>query len=177
MKKNIICLTLIMLSTTTLALTSEEKTMQEKENMKMLAQMGLPLPGSGIKIVPRAMLGLTSEEIAQGDKEMAEFKDKGYVSKYINRHRELLSMTPTMVKKELSANAKKESEGYTGLRASINQMKLAFAFPSLSQNKSVKAADNDINLMAVAPKGAFHQELGGWSGAFIKKLAHALIAS
>ena len=139
MKKNIICLTIIMLSTTTFALTSEEKAAQEKENMKMLAKMGLPLPGSGIKVVPRAMLGLTPEEIAQGDKEMAEFKDTGYVNKYINRPRELLSMTPTMVKKELKASANKESEGYTGLSADVNQMKLAFSFPSLSQKKFLKA--------------------------------------
>lgn len=165
MKKNIICLTLIMLSTTVFALTSEEKAAQEKENMKILAQMGLPLPGSGIKVVPRAMLGLTPEEIAQGDKEMAEFKDKGYVNKYINRPRELLSMTPTMVRKELSASANKESEGYTGLSANVNQMKLAFVFPSLNQNKSLKATSDDMNVIAVAPKGGFHQELGGWSGA------------
>ena len=165
MKKNIICLTIIMLSTTTFALTSEEKAAQEKENMKMLAQMGLPLPGSGIKVVPRSMLGLTPEEMAQGDKEMAEFKDKGYVSKYINRPRELLSMTPTMVKKELKASSNKESEGYTGLSTDVNQMKLAFSFPSLSQNKFLKATSDDINVMAAAPKGGFHKEIGGWSGA------------
>lgn len=154
-----------MLSTTTFALTSEEKVAQEKENMKMLAQMGLPLRGSGIKVVPRAMLGLTPEEMAQGDKEMAEFKDKGYVNKYINRPRELLSMTPTMVKKELRASANKDSEGYTGLSASVNQMKLAFVFPSLNQNQSLKATSDNINVMAAAPKGGFHQEIGGWSGA------------
>ena len=166
MKKKIICfLIFITLSTTTFALTSEEKAAQEKENMKMLAQMGLPLPGSGIKVVPRAMLGLTSEEISQGDKEMAEFKDKGFINKYINRPRELLSMTPLMVKKDLVANTDKESEGYTGLSASINRMKLAFVFPSLNQNKSLKATSDDINVMASAPKGGFHQDLGGWSGA------------
>lgn len=165
MKKRMICLAFMALSATTFALTPEEKETQEKENMKMLAQMGLPLPGSGIKIVPRSMLGLTPEEIAQGDKEMIEFKEKGYVNKYINRPRELLSMTPTLVKKELKANANKESNGYTGLSPNVSQMKLAFTFPSLTKNKSLNATAADINVMAAAPKGGFHQELGGWSGA------------
>lgn len=97
----------MLLSTlTTFALTSEEKAAQEKKNMKILEQMGLPLPGSGIKLVPRAMLGLTPEEIAQGDKEMAEFKEKGYVNKYINRPRELLSITQAKVKKEIKSSLK-----------------------------------------------------------------------
>lgn len=166
MKKNIICVALIALSSATFALTPEEKAEAEKENMKMLAQMGLPLPGSGIKVVPRSMLGLTPEEIAQGDKEMAEFKDKGFVNKYINRPRELLAITPTKVKRELKASVSKENDSYTGLSANVNQMKLAFTFPSLNKNKSLMAtASSDINVMAAAPKGGFHQELGGWSGA------------
>jgi hypothetical protein len=163
MKKKIILSALLALSATAFALTPEERAEAEKENMKMLAQMGLPLPGSGIKVVPRAMLGLTPEEIAQGDKEMAEFKEKGYVNKYINRPRELLSMTPSMVKKELRTSVNKKSDGYTGLSADVSQMKLAFTFPSLNKNKSLEATG--INIMAAAPKGGFHQELGGWSGA------------
>ena len=164
MKMKIILSALIALSATAFALTPEERAEAEKENMKILAQMGLPLPGSGIRVVPRTMLGLTPEEIAQGDKEMAEFKEKGYVNKYINRPRELLSMTPTRVKNELKTSVNKESDGYTGLSANVSQMKLAFTFPSLNKNKSLKAAD-DINVMTAAPKGGFHQELGGWSGA------------
>lgn len=166
MKKKIILSTLIVLSATAFALTPEERVEAEKENMKMLAQMGLPLPGSGIKVVPRAMMGLTPEEIAQGDKEMAEFKEKGYVNKYINRPRELLAITPAKVKRELKASVSKENDSYTGLSANVNQMKLAFTFPSLNKNKSLMAtAFSDINVMAAAPKGGFHQELGGWSGA------------
>lgn len=114
MKNRMIFFTLMLLSTvTTFALTSEEKAAQEKENMKILEQMGLPLPGSGIKLVPRAMLGLTPEEIAQGDKEMAEFKEKGYVNKYINRPRELLSITQAMVKKEIKSSLKEGGNSYT----------------------------------------------------------------
>jgi len=165
MKKNIICVALIALSSATFALTPEEKAEAEKENMKMLAQMGLPLPGSGIKVVPRSMLGLTPEEITLGDKEMAEFKEKGFVNKYINRPRELLAITPTKVKREIKESVSKENDSYTGLSANVNQMKLAFTFPGLNKNKSLKTFSDDINVIAAAPKGGFHQKLGGWSGA------------
>lgn len=165
MKKKIILSALMAFSSMAFALTPEEHAEAEKENMKMLAQMGLPLPGSGIKVVPRALLGLTPEEVAQGDKEMAEFKEKGFVNKYINRPRELLAITPTKVKRELKASVSKENDSYTGLSANVNQMRLAFTFPSINKNKSLKAFSDDINVMAAAPKGGFHQELGGWSGA------------
>jgi hypothetical protein len=165
MKEKLIVSALIVLSAAAFALTPEERAEAEKKNMKMLAQMGLPLPGSGIKVVPRAMLGLTPEEITQGDKEMAEFREKGYVNKYINRPRELLSVTPALVRKELKASVAPPGKEYTGLSANVSQMKLAFVFPSLNKNKSLKAIGNDINVIAAAPKGGFHQELGGWSGA------------
>lgn len=165
MKKKIILAALMILSTPLLALTSQERADAEKENMQILAEMGLPLPGSGIKLVPRPMLGLAPEEISQGDKEMAEFKEKGYINKYINRPRELLSITPSMVSSELKSRNNKDSDSYTGLSPNINKMKLAFTFPSLDKNKSLKAYSNDLNIMAAAPKGGFHEELGGWSGA------------
>jgi hypothetical protein len=133
--------------------------------MKILAKMGLPLPGSEIKIVPRIMLGLTPEEIAQGDKEMAEFRENGYVNKYINRPRELLSMTPTMVKNEIRTSLNKDSDSYTGLNSDVHHMKLAFVFPTIKRNKSIQPGSENIQVMAYAPQGGFHKEIGGWSGA------------
>lgn len=62
------------------------------------------------------------------------------------------------------ARVNKESDGYTGLSTNVSQIKLAFTFPSLEKNKSLKTTE-DINIIAAAPKGGFHQELGGWSGA------------
>lgn len=151
------------LSAATFALTPEEKASQEQENMKILAQMGLPLPGSGIKIVPRALMMLSPEEIQQGDKEMAEFREKGYVNKYINRPRELLAMTPTVVKKELRTS--KQSETTTGLSRDVKQLKLAFQFPGTLRNKTLRSISSDIAVLAAAPKGGFHDDKGGWSGA------------
>jgi hypothetical protein len=165
MKKTIICATLMAFSATTFALTPQERAAQEQENMKMLSQMGLPLPGSGIKIVPRSMMDLSPEEIQQGDKEMAEFKEKGYVNKYINRPRELLSMNESLVEKEFIKSAGKTSDTNTGLSRHVNDMKLAFKFPDISKNKMLVTSSSDIHVLASAPKGGFHEDKGGWSGA------------
>jgi hypothetical protein len=166
MKKEIMCVVLIAISTTVFALTPEERGAQEIKNMKLLAQMGLPLPGSGIKIVARAMLGLTPEEIRQGDKEMAEFREKGYVNKDINRPRELLKINQSFVKKNLMNVTPKTGDEYTGLSRDINQIKLAFKFPGLAKNKYFAVSSpSDIQILAAAPKGGFHADKGGWSGA------------
>ncbi len=171
MKKEMICVVLMAISSIAFALTPQERAEQEIENMKLLAQMGLPLPGSGIKIVPRSMLGLTSEEIQQGDKEMVEFREKGYVNKDINRPRELLKINKSFVKKTLIRASAKTSDEYTGLSRHINQIKLAFKLPSLSENRNfsskrnLAAVPSDIQVLAAAPKGGFHADKGGWSGA------------
>lgn len=165
MKKTIICVALLTCSSVSFASAPEEKIAQEKENMKMLAALGLPLPGSGINLVPRTSLNLSPEEISQGDKEMAEFREKGYVNKYINRPSELLALTPNKVKKEIGASINKNSDSYTGLSANINQIKLGFKFPSLSKNKRFLGSSSDIYVLAATPQGGFHQESGGWSGA------------
>lgn len=165
MKIKIILSALVVLSSSAMALSPQERAAAEQDNMKMLAEMGLPLPGSGIRVVPRAMLGLPPEVITQGDKEIAEFHEKGYVNKYINRPQELLKMTPSMVKNELRESLHKNRDEYTGLKANTNSMRLAFVFPGIEKNTSLKSAMSEIHVLAAAPKGGYHKELGGWSGA------------
>ncbi|MBA3535871.1 MAG: hypothetical protein H0T84_04580 [Tatlockia sp.] len=162
MKKRLICVALMVISAATYALTADEKADQEIENMKILEKMGLPLPGSGIKVVPRSMMNLSPEEIQQGDKEMAEFKEKGYVNKYINRPHELLSMNESLVKKELMKSEGRKNPTSTGLSRDVNQIKLAFKFPVKTQ--MLAASSQDIKMLAAAPKGGFHEDKGGWSG-------------
>lgn len=157
---------LIAISSTVFSLTPQEREAQEIDNMKLLAQMGLPLPGSGIKIVPRSMLGLTPEEIQQGDKEVAEFRAKGYVNKDISRPRELLKINQSYVKKTLMVASQKTGDEYTGLSKNINQIKLAFKFPGLTKNRHLAmSGSSEIQVLAAAPKGGFHADKGGWSGA------------
>lgn len=164
--KNLLTYTLfISVSLNAFALSQEEKAIQEKENMKILAEMGLPLPGSGIKLVPRTLLGLTSEELLLAEREIKEYKERGYINRDLTRVRELLSINHQLVLKELNKRAAIKSETYTGLSSDITKIKLAFNFPVLDKSRHLKLVKNDIEMLGAAPKGGFHDELGGWSGA------------
>lgn len=117
-------------------LSAEERAAQEKENMKMLAEMGLPLPGSGIKLVPRTVFGRSDEEMKQAEQERAEIQTQGYINKYTSRPKELLNLHDD-VKKDLrlfAANAK--NPRYTGISPTVKDLKLAFDL-NRSTNKKV----------------------------------------
>lgn len=63
------------------ALTPEERELAEQKNMKMLEKLGLPPFHSGIKIVPRALLGLPEEVLKKGADEEKQRKLFGYKKK------------------------------------------------------------------------------------------------
>lgn len=165
MNKKMIFVVLMALSTIIYAINAEEKKKQEQENMKLLAQMGLPLPGSGIRIVPRAQLNLPEELIETGKKDEEESRAKGYVTRYNNYPRELLNITEDRVAKEIKESLAKLNDTYTGFRKNTDELKLAFKFPSLSKNNHLFNYAPEIHMLAAVPKGGFHPELGGWSGA------------
>ncbi|MGV3740114.1 MAG: hypothetical protein ACO1N3_02325 [Gammaproteobacteria bacterium] len=64
----------------------------EAMRMKMLSDLGLPLPGSGIKIVPRAQLHLSEEQIALGKKAEEEMRTLGYAINSSDYPKELLNI-------------------------------------------------------------------------------------
>lgn len=160
--KKILVTTLALCSFASFASTPGELAEQEKENMKMLAQLGLPLPGSGIKVVPRSELHLTEEQMLQGAREDQEIRDKGYVSTYTNRPRELLTIEKNISKNHLLANQPLSNES-TELRSSPKQIPLAFKYKGIEVNKGI-AASGGVKLIAAAPKGAYHADQEGWSG-------------
>lgn len=166
MKKKMIGILIASISLAATALTPDERMQVEKDNLKLLEELGLPLPGSGIKIVPRAMLGMDSAQIEAGNRARAEFNEKGYVEKFINYPAQLLSISPEKVKKELKSVRYPVSKEYSGLSENISKLKLAFDFPSLKNNRNLMNSESSsITILAATPKGAFHEELGGWSGA------------
>jgi len=166
MKIKTLCKTLITLSALTLALNIQAKESDnEKERMEILAKYGLPLPGSGIKVIPRSMLNLPQEVIDKGNKEKQEAQSNGYVKRYNNLPRELLSVTPELVKKQLSASLTRNMDSYTGFKSSVDQFKLAFNFPTVSKNKTLSSSNMQVKVIAATPMGGFHKNKGGWSGA------------
>lgn len=74
------------------AQTTEERKLAEERNMEMLEKMGLPAFNSGIKIVPRAMLGIQEKVIKKGAEEEKQRKTLGYAKKSTSRPIELLTL-------------------------------------------------------------------------------------
>ena len=125
------------------------------ERMAMLAEMGLALPDSGIKLVPRSTFNLTEEETRIGMDEEEQMKSKGYVEEDNTRPMELINF---------KAHAKSEYAQYSGisqdksthLRREIKELKLGFKFTGVPKSLM-------INSIGIVPQGGFHEK--GWSGA------------
>lgn len=148
-------------------ITDNDETMR----MKMLSDLGLPLPGSGIKIVPRAQLHLSEEQLALGKKAEEEMKTLGYAINPSEYPKELLNMRHK-IQSQRKLQAASLSDESTELRSKIQDLKLAFKFKGVSQLKNSHSrklqstlSSNEVTLIGVVPQGGFHKEKGGWSGA------------
>lgn len=119
---------------------------------------------SGIKLVPRAMLGLTPEQLKKGAKAEEEMKTLGYALEDTNRPIELLNYR-NYSKSQFKLYAGNTSDTSTHLRAHIRELKLAFKFKGVPQGKFLTQAAGNITLLGAAPQGGFHEDKGGWSGA------------
>jgi len=150
------------LSLTACAFTPSERAEQIKANERILAELGLPLPGSGIQIVPRSQLGMPDELLKQGLDEIKQRKAFGYAEKYDSYIPELLAMKKTAPQdiKLYSVNQRDES---THLRKSVRDLKLAFKFPNKDTIGKLHSTYG-VQTLGAAPQGAYSPDLG-WSGA------------
>lgn len=138
----------------------------KEERMKILQDLGLPLPGSGIKLVPRSMMGLPPDVIKEGEKSLREIKTLGYAIDKGPRAQELLSFR-SRAQYEFKTLKNNESITSTHIRRNRNQVKLAF-----NQSPSYKniAHFREINTIGYVPFGSFQKkedglsDKTGWSG-------------
>lgn len=164
MKTKILVLSLVSFAAFSASqLTPEQEKIEEQKRMKALSDLGLPLPGSGIKLVPRAMLELSKEQLEKGAKAEEEMKTLGYALVNTNRPQELLNFH-NYAKTQFKLYASNHRDTSTHLRQQIKDLKLAFNFKGVPQGTVLSAAGN-ITLLGVAPQGGFHEDKGGWSGA------------
>jgi hypothetical protein len=155
MNKKILVL-LIPLTSWAASETQEERNLREERHMKMLAEIGLPLPDSGIKLVPRSMLGLPQEVIDQGLKDEESLKINGYIFENTIRPMELINFrTHALAQFKQYANITNVTS--THIRPNIQDLKLGFAFKGLPNELGIKT-------IGFVPQGGFHEESGGWSG-------------
>lgn len=157
MNKKILALLLIPLTTWAASETQEERKLREERHMKMLAEIGLPLPDSGIKLVPRSMLGLPQEVIDQGLKDEESLKKNGYISENTIRPMELINFR-THALAQFKQYANNTNVASTHIRSNIQGLKLGFTFKGLPNDLGIKT-------IGFVPQGGFHEESGGWSGA------------
>jgi hypothetical protein len=159
-------------------LTEDQKKIEEQKNIQMLKELGLPLPGSGIKLVPRAMLGLSEEQLKKGVKAEEDMKTLGYSLQDTNRPANLLRFRH-YAKMQFKTNINNASDTSTHLRENLGDLKLAFKFEGILKHNRLNYQsnsflpeesnqhndlDNDLTLIGVAPQGGFHEDKGGWSG-------------
>lgn len=169
--QNFIKKILIFLSTLHMALPgialAEVVDTDEAMRMKMLSDLGLPLPGSGIKIVPRAQLHLSEEQIALGKRAEEEMRTLGYAINSSDYPKELLNIRRQLRPRHTLQTAPLSDES-TELRPKIQDLKLAFKYEGVTQLQNVhsyRLSSNEITLIGAVPQGGFHKEKGGWSGA------------
>ncbi|KTC84419.1 hypothetical protein [Legionella drozanskii] len=164
MKKKILALSLISFAAFSAnTLTPEQEKIEEQKRMKVLSELGLPLPGSGIKLVARTALDLSKEQLEKGAKAEEEMKTLGYAVVDTNRPIELLNFH-NYSKTQFKLYAGNNRATSTHLRPQIKDLQLAFKFKGVPQGNALMAAGN-ITLLGVAPQGGFHEDKGGWSGA------------
>ena len=128
----------------------------KEERMKILSDLGLPLPGSGIKLVPRATFGLTEDEMKIGLLEEQQMKTNGYIEENSPRPMELIYFKEH-AKLQFKQYANVSSDASTHLRTSIKDLKLGFKFKGVPRSLVT-------NYIGIVPQGGFHKE-EGWSGA------------
>jgi len=153
----------ILLSTLTISAFAQRSPEQDKLIDKIRAELGLPEFRSGIKIVPRSQLGMPDEVLKEGQAEARQRKKIGYAEKNMPYVSELLEMKTTapIHIKQYATNLNDQG---TYLRKSINDLKLAFKFKEIT-NDRLSPYGLHITMLGAAPQGGFHEESGGWSGA------------
>ena len=150
------------ISLTACAITPAERAEQIKANEQILAELGLPLPNSGIQIVPRSQLNLPEEYLKQGLAEIKQRKELGYVEKDDPYITELLAMKKTAAN-DINLYASNLNSESTHLRKSVHDLKLAFEFPGAESKGNLHYVQG-MQILGAAPQGGYDQD-AGWSGA------------
>lgn len=137
-------------------ITAEQLKIDQQNSIKMLTGLGLPLPDSGIKLVPRAMLDLPPKILEQGQRDEESIRKYGYILENTVRPMELIHFKQHALQ-ELNQYAGNTNAASTHLRSTVKALKLGFAF------KGINVAG--MKNIGFVPQGSFHEEVGGWSGA------------
>jgi hypothetical protein len=124
----------------------------KEERMRILSELGLPLPDSGIQLVPRALLNLPKEVLEKGAREEEQMNKQGYVEEEIQYPKELMNIR-AHAQLEFDYFAKGNSDTSTHIRRHAEDLKTGFTPKNLKK---------EFDYIGSAPEGGFHES--GWSG-------------
>lgn len=125
-----------------------------ESHKKILAGLGLPLPDSGIRIIPRAMFGMSSEMLEEGSKMAIKEQEIGYRPIDNGRALELINFRAHATE-QLAHYGADKNDASTVIRKNPADIKLAF-----KPDTGFKNLSSDI--IGAVPQGSFSPE--GWSG-------------
>jgi hypothetical protein len=125
----------------------------KSQELALIAE-GLPVPGSGITVVPRSQLHLSKKEEDYFAARSAQQLQKGFISEYNTRAKELLSLHQTI--QYHYEKYKNDTNPYsTSLKHTIAEIPMAYA--------STPVSANNIKIIGFSPMGTYIKDQG-WTG-------------
>ncbi len=158
MKKTIIILTLIPLLV--FAFTAEQKDAFNQANIKALEKQDLPIPTSGVRVVPQESIKMQGWQKRQMLDESKQMRTKGYIEKTSTRAYELMNIKAKIIKIEARQKVSLANMGTSShMRQSPEDIPFAYTY--------IGAPIEDmIEFYGIAPVGTYVEEpLAGWTGA------------
>ncbi len=126
----------------------------DENDKAFLASIGLPLPDSGIHIVPRSTMNLPEDIIEKGNKVKMQMENQGYAEDDSFRPQELLTFKKhAEMQFKMYKDDRRDSS--THIRQYSKELKLAFKYKGIPKTLVSKT-------IGFVPQGSFHEN--GWSG-------------
>lgn len=128
-----------------------------QEEYEFFVKKGLPIPGSGVHIMPaREMYPEKKRSVLSIKSSVSDFKKRGYVAAQ-NKKATLLLSLPMMAKKDYAeSNSDKLRPQSTHLRHKISDLKMAYDYRGVPESLIKK-------IIGFAPENTFISN--GWTGA------------
>lgn len=156
MKKTIIALSII--PVIAFSMTTEQKEAFNKANVEVLKKKGLPIPDSGVQVIPQEQMKMEGWQKQKLLSESKELKNKGYINRSSPNAHNLLNIE-NKIKKMRPLEKSKYKSTSSHLREKSEDISFAYTYVGVPKN-------DIIEYYGIAPAGTYIKEpQSGWTGA------------